>query len=68
MKPGQSEDARHLKKYINYYYRVFNMETVDFKEILWLHFWFQAFLPIIFIVEKCVGTFFTYDLAETFEK
>ena len=35
-------------------YRVSNMEIPYSKELLWLHFWCQAFLSIIFMVEKCV--------------
>ena len=38
----------------NYNYKVFNMDWGHFKELLWLHFWYQAFPPIIFMVEKCV--------------
>ena len=30
------------------------MDRVDSKELLWLHFWCQAFPPIIFMMEKCV--------------
>ena len=36
-------------------YRVFKMDWRYFKELLWLCFWCQVFLPIIFMVEKCIA-------------
>ena len=35
-----------------YKYRVFHMDAMNFKEFLLLHFWCQAFFPIIFMVEN----------------
>ena len=57
-------------------YRVSFMDKVDFKELLWLCFWYQTFFPFIFMLETCVHffisgmkIFFTfqsssYDLAQ----
>ena len=30
------------------------MDGVNFKELLWFYFWWQAFFSIIFMMEKCV--------------
>ena len=35
-------------------YRVSHIDGIEFKELLWFHFWCQAFSPIIFMVEKYV--------------
>ena len=43
-----------MKTHKNNMYRVSNMDWRYFKEVLWLCYWCQAFLPIIFMVEKCV--------------
>ena len=35
-------------------FNMFNMEMVDFEELLWLCFWFQTFFPFFFLLKICV--------------
>ena len=49
-----SANYTHNKVSCIVYYRVSNLEMPYSKELLWLHFWSQAFFSIILMVEKSV--------------
>ena len=76
--------ANILKTFCKLNYRVFDMDEVDSKELLWPHFGARHSIPIIFMVEKCVhfdiwnkeiskislcfGLFFKFTAKSKFEK
>ena len=39
----RNRTSNFVKHKVNMYYRVFDMDQGHFKELLWLHFWCQAF-------------------------
>ena len=48
-------ERRGRERYSALKYRVSNMDWGHFKEVLWLHLWFQAFFLIILMVKHHIN-------------